>query len=197
MTITNNTKKTVIISQFFVIIFFSLGIIGRIVQNHDYDILLFKTPAIDFLYMMFFMVSYLIEFLTIFFLIKKTKKKLFLFTYLILIPLIVLHIFTWFVSSSTTTSIKLYKHPKFDTAIVIENGHDLLGDYYCIYENSNNILLRKIAVTSSGTSSSEEDASYDVKIEDDKIIFTYEDGFDKNQLILEYNNGRFEEKTSE
>ena len=112
---------------------------------------------------MCFMISYLIEFLTIFFLIKKTKKKLFLFTYLILLPLIVLHIFTWFVSSSTTTLTKLYKYPEFDTAIVIESGHDLLGDYYRFYETSNNILMKKITVTSSGISSLEDETSYDIK----------------------------------
>ena len=48
MTSINNTKKLVFISQFFVIVFLSLGIIGRIFQNYGYDILLFKKPAIDF-----------------------------------------------------------------------------------------------------------------------------------------------------
>ncbi|MBO5433080.1 MAG: hypothetical protein J6A43_03370 [Clostridia bacterium] len=192
MTSINNTKKLVFISQFFVIVFLSLGIIGRIFQNYGYDILLFKKPAIDFLYMMCFLISYLIEFLTIFFLIKKTKKKLFLFTYLILLPLTVLHIFTWFVSSSTTTLTKLYKYPEFDTAIVIESGHDLLGDYYRFYETSNNILMKKITVTSSGMSSLEDETSYDIKTVNGTIIFTYEDGFDENQIILEYNNGHFE-----
>lgn len=141
---------------------------------------------------MCFLISYLIEFLTIFFLIKKTKKKLFLFTYLILLPLIVLHIFTWFVSSSTTTLTKLYKYPEFDTTIVIESGHDLLGDYYRFYETSNNILMKKITVTSSGMSSLEDETSYDIKTVNGTIIFTYEDGFDENQIILEYNNGHFE-----
>ena len=31
-----------------------------------------------------------------------------------------------------------------------------------------------------------------IKTVNGTIIFTYEDGFDENQIILEYNNGHFE-----
>ena len=194
---TNSIKRKFFIYQVFAISFFVLGIIGRIFQNSDYDILLFRKPIIYSLYMICFLLFYITEVLSIVFLFKKTQKKLVLLTYLILIPLLILHFFTWFISSSTTISTKLYKYPEFETAILIENGHDLLGNHSRIFETQNNFVIKKVALVTGVEPPLEDDSSFDVKIYKDKIIYTYDDGFDKQQLALKYNNGHFKEELSE
>ena len=147
--------------------------------------------------MICFLLFYITEVLSIVFLFKKTRRKSVLLTYLILIPLLILHLFTWFISSSTTISTKLYKYPEFETAILIENGHDLLGNHSRVFETQNNFVIKKVALITGVESPLEDDSSFDVKIYKDKIIYTYDDGFDKQQLVLKYNNGHFKEELSE
>ena len=189
-------KRTIIISQTLAFIFFLLGIAGRILQNQDYDLLLFGRPFLFQTFTICFLLFYLVETLAILVLFNKTKKKLLFLTYLVLIPLILFQIFALYFSSSFDTSIKLYKYPKFDTTIVIENSADLLGDYSSVYETKNNILLKDLAIIDGTPCPLGDESLCDVKIENNKVIYIYRDGFsgsDKKQLILEYENGHFKE----
>lgn len=194
----NNVKKCVIIFQSFSIIFLILGIVGRVLQNQDYDLLLFGKPLLFQLYTICFLLFYLVETLAILVLFIKTKKKLLFLTYLVLIPLILFQIFALCFSSSFDTSIKLYKYPEFDTTIVIENSSDLLGDYSSVYETKNNILLKDLAIIDGTPCPLGDESLCDVKIENNKVIYVYGDSFsgsEKKQLILEYENGHFKEVT--
>ena len=193
-----NTKLTIIIFQILAVIFFLLGIAGRILQNQDYDLLLLGRPIIAYMFMICFLLSYLTEFLVISLLFEKTNKAAFFLTYIVLIPLTLLHIYCMIISLPSDVTTKMYKYPEFDTAIVIENGDDLFGDYSRIYETQNEVLLKYITVLDGTPSPLGYEASYDVKIKDNKIIYTYNDDFDEtvqNQLILEYKNGHFKEVT--
>ena len=102
------------------------------------------------------------------------------------------------ISFPSDVTTKIYKYSEFDTAIVIENGDDLFGDYSRIYETQNEVLLKYITVLDGTPSPLGYEASYDVKIKDNNIIYTYNDDFDEtiqNQLILEYKSGHFKEVT--
>lgn len=191
----SNSKLTIIIFQICAVIFLLLGLIGRILLNQDYDLLLFGRPILINSCMICFLLFYLIEFLVIALLFIKTNKASFFLTYIVLIPLILIHIYFMIISSSSDVSIEKNHYPEFDTTIIIENGDDLFGYYSRIYETKNNILLKKLAVVDGGLGY---ESSYDVEIKNNKIIYTYEDDFDeniKNQLILEYENGHFKEVT--
>lgn len=192
----NNVKKCVIIFQSFSIIFLILGIVGRVLQNQDYDLLLFGKPLLFQLYMICFLLFYLVETLAILVLFIKTKKKLLFLTYLVLIPLILFQIFGLCFSSSSDVSIKMHKYPEFDTTIVIENGSDLFGGYSQIYETKNKILLKDIALLDGDPYPLGYEALNDVEIKNNRIIYTYNDDSEetgKNQLIIEYENGHFKE----
>ena len=191
----SNSKLTIFIFQICAVIFLLLGLIGRILLNQDYDLLFFGRPTLISSCMICFLLFYLIEFLVIALLFIKTNKASFFLTYIVLIPLILIHIYFMIISSSSDVSIEKNHYPEFDTTIIIENGDDLFGYYSRIYETKNNILLKKLAVVDGGLSF---ESSYDVEIKNNKIIYTYEDDFDeniKNQLILEYENGHFKEVT--
>ena len=188
----NNIKKAIIISQILGCLFLVCAFLCLFYLKQGYELLVFEKTIILDLHFAFSLSFILTEIILVIILVKKGMKPLILLTYLVLIPLTLLLLYSWLACSSTTTAIKIYKYPEFDTAIVIESGHDLLGDYYRFYETSNNILMKKITVTSSGMSSLEDETSYDIKTVNETIIFTYEDGFDENQIILEYNNGHFE-----
>ncbi len=192
----NNVKKSVIIFQVFAIIFFLLGIAGRILQNQDYDLLLFGRPVLAYMFMICFLLSYSTEFLVISLLFEKTKNASFFLTYIILIPLTLFHIYCMIISLPSGVTTKTYKYPEFDTTIVIENGDDLFGNYSRIYETNNKVLLKYITVLDGTPSPLGYESSYDVEFKNNKIIYTYNDDFDetvKNQLILEYENGHFKE----
>ena len=192
----NNSKLTIIIFQVLAVIFLLLGFAGRILQNQNYDLLLFGRPFLFQSFMICFLIFYFIEALTIWRLFEKTKKKLLFITYLIFIPLIVFQLFALWFSSSFDTSIKLYKYPEFDTTIVIENSSDLLGDYSSVYETKNNILLKELAIIDGTPCPLGDESLCDVKIENNKVIYIYGDSFsesDQKQLILEYENGHFKE----
>jgi|GEM_PF-4381419 len=194
----SNSKLTIIIFQICAVIFFLLGIAGRILQKHDYDLLFLGRPIIAYFFMICFLLSYSTEFLVISLLFKKTNKASFFLTYIILIPLTLFHIYCMFISLPSDVTTKMYKYPEFDTTIVIENGDDLFGDYSRIYETKNKILLKYITVLDGTPSPLGYETSYDVEIKNNKIIYTYNDDFDetvKNQLILEYENGHFKEVT--
>ena len=198
-----NTKsvksKNIIVFQIIAIIFLLLGIAGRILQNQDYDLLLFGRPLIVPIYMTGFLLFYLAEILVVLLLYIKTEKKLIFLTYIVLIPLILFHMYVWLISSSSHVSTKKNTYPEFNTTIIIENGYDLFGDYSRIYETKNNILLKYVAVIDGDPYPLGNDSSYDVKIEKNRIIYTYEDNFsetNKRQLILQYENGHFKEVTN-
>ena len=74
---TKNTKRTFIIFQILAVIFLLLGFAGRILQNQDYDLLLFGRPILFQAFMICFLIFYFIEALTIWRLFEKIKKKLF------------------------------------------------------------------------------------------------------------------------
>ncbi len=195
---TKNTKRTFIIFQILAVIFLLLGFAGRILQNQDYDLLLFGRPILFQAFMICFLIFYFIEALTIWRLFEKIKKKLLFITYLIFIPLIVFQLFALWFSSSSDVSIKMHKYPEFDTTIVIENGSDLFGGYSQIYETKNKILLRDIALLDGDPNPLGYEALDNVEIKNNKIIYTYNDDSEetgKNQLILEYENGHFKEVT--
>lgn len=102
------------------------------------------------------------------------------------------------ISLPSDVTTKMYKYPEFDTAIVIENGDDLFGDYSRIYETQNKVLLKYITVLDGTPSPLGYESSYDAEIKNNKIIYTYNDDFDEtvqNQIILEYENGHFKEVT--
>ena len=189
------SKNIVIIFQIIAIIFLLFGIAGRILQNQDYDLLLFGRPLIIPIYMTGFLLFYLTEILVILLLFVKTNKKLFFLAYIVLIPLVLIHMFFMLITLSSDVSVKKNTYPEFDTTIIIESGDDLLGGYSRIYETKNNILIKRITDVY--------DAPYllgnDVKIENNRIIYTYEDIFsetNKRQLILQYENGHFKEVTN-
>lgn len=192
----SNIKRTVIIFQICAVIFLLSGLIGRVLLNQDYDLLLFGRPTLISSSMICFLLFYLIELLVIALLFKKTNKASFFLTYIVLIPLVLIHIYFMVISSSSDVSIEKNHYPEFDTTIIIENGDDLFGFYSRIYETKNNILLKKLATVDGGLNYG---SSYDVEIKNNKIIYTYNDDFDetvKNQLILEYENGHFKEVTN-
>lgn len=192
----NTVKKTVIIFQVFAILFLILGFLGGFLRTHDYDILLFDRTVLMPLCMFCFLLFYLLETIMVIVLVIKTEKSLIFLTYLVLVPLILLHLYVWFIGSSTVYSVNIYKYPEFDTAIVIENGDDLFGIYANIYETKNNFLLKDIAYLDECLYPQNENSA-NVKIKDNKIIYTYYDSFDdcNQQLILEYDNGHFKEVT--
>lgn len=193
------SKNIVIIFQIIAIIFLLLGIAGRILQNQDYDLLLFGRPLIVPIYMTGFLLFYLAEILVVLLLYIKTEKKLIFLTYIVLIPLILFHMYVWLISSSSHVSTKKNTYPEFNTTIIIENGYDLFGDYSRIYETKNNFLLKYVAVIDGDPYPLGNDSSYDVKIENDTIIYTYDDNSsesNKSQLILKYENGHFKEVTN-
>ena len=189
------SKNIVIIFQIIAIIFLLLGIAGYILLYQDYDLLLFGRPLIIPIYMTGFLLFYLTEILVILLLFVKTNKKLFFLAYIVLIPLVLIHMFFMLITLSSDVSVKKNTYPEFDTTIIIESGDDLLGGYSRIYETKNNILIKRITDVY--------DAPYllgnDVKIENNRIIYTYEDIFsetNKRQLILQYENGHFKEVTN-
>lgn len=193
------TKNIIIVFQIIAIIFLLLGIAGRIFQNQNYDLLLLGRPLIVPIYMTGFLLFYLAEMLMILLLFVKTEKKLIFITYIVLTPLILFHMYAWLISSSSDVSIKKNTYPEFNTTIIIENGDDLFGGYSKIYETKNNILLKYVTVIDGDPYPLENEASFDVKIENDRIIYTYEDDFSethKKQLILEYKNGHFKAVTN-
>lgn len=189
------SKNIVIIFQIIAIIFLLLGIAGYILLYQDYDLLLFGRPLIIPIYMTGYLLFYLTEILVILLLFVKTNKKLFFLAYIVLIPLVLIHMYFMLITSSSDVSVKTNTYPEFDTTIIIESGDDLLGGYSRIYETKNNILIKRITDVY--------DAPYllgnDVKIENNRIIYTYEDNFsetNKRQLILQYENGHFKEVTN-
>ncbi len=189
------TKSIVIIFQIIAIIFLLLGIAGCILLYQDYDLLLFGRPLIIPIYMTGFLLFYLTEILVILLLSVKTNRKLFFLAYIVLIPLVLIHMYFMLITSSSDVSVKKNTYPEFDTTIIIESGDDLFGGYSRIYETKNDILIKHITDVY--------DAPYllgnDVKIEKNRIIYTYEDNFsetNKRQLILQYENGHFKEVTN-
>ena len=72
-----------------------------------------------------------------------------------------------------------------------------MGNHSRVFETQNNFVIKKVALITGVESPLEDDSSFDVKIYKDKIIYTYDDGFDKQQLVLKYNNGHFKEELSE
>ena len=146
-----------------------------------------------------FLLFYLAEILVVLLLFIKTEKKLIFLTYIVLIPLILFHTYVWLISSSSHISTKKNTYPEFNTTIIIENGYDLLGGYSRIYETKNNILLKYVTVIGGDPYPLGNDSAYSVKIENDTIIYTYDDSSsesNKSQLILKYENGHFKEVTN-
>ncbi len=193
----NNIKKTIIISQILACLFLVCGFLCMFYTKQGYELLVFgKTIILDLCFA--FLLSFLLtEIIFVIILVKKGTKPLILLTYLVLIPLTLFNLYSWAALSSTTTAVKLYEYPEFDTSIVIENGDDLMGDYAHIYETKSKILLKDVACI--GNSLALEDKTlFDIKVEGNEIIYTYNeydsDEDPKQQLVLVYSDGHFKEK---
>lgn len=193
----NNIKKAIIISQILGCLFLVCAFLCLFYLKQGYELLVFEKTIILDLHFAFSLGFILTEIILVIILVKKGMKPLILLTYLVLIPLTLLLLYSWLACSSTTTAIKIYKYPEFDTAIVIENGDDLMGDYAHIYETKNKILLKDVACI--GNSLALEDKTlFDIKVEGNEIIYTYNeydsDEYSKQQLVLVYSDGHFKEK---
>lgn len=189
----NSVKKTVLIFQVFAILSLVLGFVIRLLFSKDYDLLLFGRAVLMELYMPCFLIFYLLEAINVLVVFLKTQKGMIFLTYLVLIPLILLHLYCCLISSSTVYSVEKYNYPEFDTTIVIENGDDLFGPYADFYETKNGFILKKVTYLGENLYL-DENSSNSVEIKDNKIVYNYNDGFDDLQLILEYKNGHFTEK---
>lgn len=193
----NNVKKTILISQILGCLFLVCSFLCWFYFKQGYELLIFEKTIILDLQFAFSLGFILTEIILVIILVKKGIKPLILLTYLVLIPLTLFSLYSWAALSSTTAALKIYEYPEFDTAIVIENGDDLMGDYAHIYETKNNILLKDVACIGNALAL-EDKTLFDIKVEGNEIIYTYNeyesDEHSKQQLVLVYSDGHFEEK---
>lgn len=194
----NNIKRILLFSQIPAILFLLIYFICKIFLKNNYELYLFGSTWLKSTHDISFTVFLIIEFITVFILLIKTKKLLLIALDVVLLPVLLLQIFAIDFKTDTLRSIKEYSFEQFEKSIVIENRSYLLSGNSIIHEKINSFLIRKVTSVDGddGRCPLENESEFSVEVIDNQIIFYYYFDYDRSEDAIEkcsikYENGRF------